>query len=401
MTTKSLAASRRQPEFTGVVLLLTYSLLSVGGAFWLWWQRWAPFTGRRREPVSIIDAASAGWVMPVVWLIVGQIGLVWLAVWMIRRWRWGLAAVVPGAVLMAGLALAGLSAARHASQPIVFTVSTRLCAGAVYDPSPARARLPDCAVAEPQPGFALGTGSEPQRYRSDAAGRADGLPAGRYDARLEIALPPEVGQAEVARVTDGGVESFLLQPGEVTADGGRSWFGLVEIGRARAWQVVGYTSGATALPNQTITIQLQTCTETSVAALDPSRCRPAEVTDPVLREVRAAGSTARPASIRQDGDVLQIGNLEAREYVFVTEQGTLTSVSGRRDFVLRRTERGVPQGENLLALNPETGQEEVRLTMDAGSGSPTYVLYIVPQGPTFVMRPVEAPPIWLAEAGRD
>jgi hypothetical protein len=375
----------RHPSTVTLGIMLILTLLAVIALGWLWFDRYAPVHFNTSKDANIDDARAAARIVPVLWLGVFLIALLWVLTWIRARWKLTLLPTAIGIIGVLALVLAGRAVwqAADAHQPI--QVLTYLCEADSARITDRGADIPDgCELAPGPEAATIGTDADPameQPNKDDiTANSFPDMPRGAYDAVLTTTVPPDTATALLVVETGDTIQPVSrMEHQEDTR-----WSGTIVLHpNLQTYIVLAYPSPYTPVPDARITFTVKTCSGTSLADFDASACRPTSLDGPFIEEVPLAETEAGlPLTQSIDDDTMTLSSLEARTYTFAPSIRGGTLRAGRVDMLVIPADDPQESDRNVLDPGSGTAMGSFTVEVDEDTGEIGYIVYVFDDGPT-------------------
>jgi hypothetical protein len=362
----------------------------------LWASQWAVVHITSDSTSTIEDAERAALATPLFWVGVTVIGAFWIGLWRWLRWS-GIGVPIIITLVAASLGGVFLWRSQTVDQPV--SVTTYHCAPG-NNPFENGGNILDNCVPAPQAShLTLGSSGERAAYppaeTANAGTHFTGLPTGTYEGYMTSTAPIDTASILLAAERDDGIQPLRLFSLDDPFGGeSRTWSTPLRFNPGTdSYLVLYYLSPAPALPDVRITFEVQQCASTSPTAFDPAGCRPMPVDTWVLQEVT---SQTGPATIREpirtrDGSTVTYTNLEERTYRFTPLIGNRAITTADYGFLVIPADGPQTAEASVLAISPESQQEEFSVNITPGSGTVAYTIYLFPTQNVYAGTPLNGP----------
>jgi hypothetical protein len=358
----------------------------------LWATQWVVVNNPSDSSSTIDNAERAALATPLFWLGVTVLGTLWILLWRWLRWRH---IAIPIAVTLLAAALSGLLLWRSQTVDQPVSVTTYHCAPGENPFENGESILENCVPGAAGSQLTLGSFDDRDAFAPETTAGAvasfTGLPVGTYDGYMTSTAPIETASILLAAETDDGVRPLRLFGLDDPFGGeARTWSAPVRLNPGTSsYLLLYYLSPEPTVPDARITFDLRQCTGTSPTSFDPAGCEPMTVDRWILRQVT---SEPGPASFREpirtrDGDTVTYSNLEARTWRFTPIVGNQAITTSDYGFLVIPSDGPQTADANVLAISPESRQEEFSVEVTPDSGTIAFTIYVFPSQNIYAAMP--------------
>jgi hypothetical protein len=396
MTSQSTSDNERLPprhvSKLSVALLVMTTLAALMALALLWATQWVVVNIAADSNSTIDNARRAALATPLFWAGVTMFAALWILLWRWLRWR-HIAILI--AVTLIAATFTGLFGWRSqiVDQPV--SVTTYHCAPGGNPFEDDHNILENCVTGSAGSQLTLGSFDDRDAYApettSGAAARFTGLPVGTYDGYMTSTAPIETASILLATETDDGIRPLrLFGLDDPFGDEARTWSAPVRLNPGTSsYLLLYYISPEPAVPEARIIFNLRQCASTSPTAFDPAGCKPMAADDWILRDVTSGTdpATSREPIRTRDEDTVTYTNLEARTWRFTPNPGNQAITASGYGFLVIPTDGPQTADANILALSPESRQEEFSVEITPDSGTIAFTIYIFPSQNIYATTP--------------
>ena len=375
---------RQLPKLSIALLVMTTLAAFVALAL-----LWAVVGVTSSNTSTISNAERAAFATPLLWFGVAIIAIVWIALWRWLRWRY---IAIPIVITIVAASLAGVFFWRSQTIDQPVSIIAYQCATGENPFSNEDSIRSSCVPSPDAPQLTIGAANDRNAYTSestttDTQARVEGLPVGSYYASMSTTGPLETAFIVLATKTEGGIKPLgMLTQDDPFSGGSGSWSTSVRISPdTDTYVLLYYMSPEPVIPDARISFSIQQCTNTSPTAFDASGCTPMTGGDWLLQDVT---SETGPPTFRQpvrtrDGASVTYSNLESRTYRFTPLIENQAVTSSSYGFMVMPTDGPQTADANILAISPDTRQEEFSVDINPDTLEHAFTIYVFPTQNTY------------------